>query len=44
MFEKRAPLLTATQLQLKGPYAAEPVDVWGIGVILLTMLTGSMLS
>lgn len=29
------------QLNTDKPYAAEPIDVWGIGVILFTMVVGS---
>ena len=29
------------QLGLDTPYEAEPVDVWGIGVFLFTLLAGS---
>jgi serine/threonine-protein kinase CHEK1 len=29
------------QLNLDKPYAAEPIDAWGIGVILFTMVVGS---
>ena len=29
------------QLNTNKPYAAEPIDVWGIGVILFTMVVGS---
>lgn len=29
------------QLNSDNPYQAEPVDVWGIGVILFTLLLGS---
>ena len=29
------------QLGSDSPYEAEPVDVWGIGVILFTLLAGS---
>lgn len=37
-----AVLITAIfQLNVKGPYRAEPVDVWGAGVILFTLLVGS---
>ena len=32
------------QLLRSAPYEAEPVDVWGSGVILYTMLAGSQLS
>ncbi|KZT06713.1 Pkinase-domain-containing protein [Laetiporus sulphureus 93-53] len=31
----------APELNLNGPYAAEPIDVWGCGVILYTMLSGN---
>ncbi len=31
------------QLNTDKPYAAEPIDVWGIGVILFTMIVGSTL-
>lgn len=30
------------QLNIDAPYRAEPVDIWGIGVILFTLLVGSM--
>jgi hypothetical protein len=29
------------QLNTDKPYAAEPIDAWGIGVILFTMVVGS---
>jgi hypothetical protein len=29
------------QLNTDKPYAAEPIDVWGVGVILFTMVAGS---
>jgi serine/threonine-protein kinase Chk1 len=29
-------------LNVDAPYQAEPIDVWGIGVILFTLLAGSM--
>jgi serine/threonine-protein kinase CHEK1 len=29
------------QLNLDKPYAAEPIDAWGVGVILFTMVVGS---
>lgn len=32
---------TAFKLAGNSPYKAEPIDVWGIGVILFTMLVGS---
>ncbi len=32
------------QLNSNVPYEAEPIDVWGIGVILFTLLTGSAYS
>lgn len=34
---------TSVRFKLAGnaPYKAEPIDVWGIGVILFTMLVGS---
>lgn len=31
----------ASKLAGNRPYKAEPIDVWGIGVILFTMLVGS---
>ncbi len=31
------------QLNTDNPYQAEPVDVWGVGVILFTLLLGSEL-
>ena len=34
-------ILIHHQLRTKDPYEAEPVDVWGTGVILFTMLAGS---
>lgn len=30
------------QLNSDDPYYAEPIDVWGVGVILFTLLVGSM--
>jgi len=33
--------LTKGQLNGNAPYHAEPIDVWGIGVILFTLLAGS---
>ena len=33
---------TAIQLNSDAPYHAEPIDVWGVGVILFTLLAGSM--
>jgi serine/threonine-protein kinase Chk1 len=30
------------QLNSDKPYAAEPIDAWGVGVILFTMIAGSM--
>jgi len=33
---------TAIQLNSDAPYRAEPIDVWGVGVILFTLLVGSM--
>ena len=30
------------QLNSDAPYHAEPIDVWGVGVILFTLLVGSM--
>ena len=32
---------TTSKLAGNSPYKAEPIDVWGIGVILFTMLVGS---
>lgn len=29
------------QLNTDKPYAAEPIDAWGVGVILFTMIVGS---
>jgi serine/threonine-protein kinase Chk1 len=29
------------QLNTDAPYQAEPIDVWGVGVILFTLLAGS---
>ena len=29
------------QLNADKPYAAEPIDAWGVGVILFTMAVGS---
>ncbi|KAJ6584208.1 CAMK/CAMKL/CHK1 protein kinase [Mycena sp. CBHHK59/15] len=31
----------APELNIDGPYDAEPIDVWGIGVILYTLLAGN---
>ncbi|KII86236.1 hypothetical protein PLICRDRAFT_43812 [Plicaturopsis crispa FD-325 SS-3] len=31
----------APELNVDGPYHAEPIDVWGIGVILFTLLAGN---
>lgn len=33
--------ITGFKLAGNAPYKAEPIDVWGIGVILFTMLVGS---
>ena len=33
--------MAAPQIGLDEPYDAEPVDIWGIGVILFTLLAGS---
>ena len=33
---------TVIQLNSNAPYHAEPIDVWGVGVILFTLLVGSM--
>ena len=33
--------LMALQLGGQTGYAAEPVDIWGMGVVLFTMLVGS---
>lgn len=30
-----------SQLNSEAPYQAEPVDIWGVGVILFTLLVGS---
>lgn len=30
-----------SQLNMDAPYRAEPIDIWGIGVILFTLLAGS---
>jgi len=35
------PYVLTHQLGLPGGYAAEPVDIWGMGVVLFTMLVGS---
>jgi hypothetical protein len=32
---------SGVQLNTDKPYAAEPIDVWGTGVILFTMVAGS---
>jgi serine/threonine-protein kinase Chk1 len=32
----------APELNSDKPYAAEPIDAWGVGVILFTMIAGSM--
>lgn len=34
----------APELGSSGSYEAEPVDVWGMGIVLVTMLVGSELS
>ena len=34
-------MVTVPQIGLDEPYDAEPVDIWGIGVILFTLLAGS---
>ena len=36
------PSFTFLQLNSDAPYHAEPIDVWGVGVILFTLLAGSM--
>ena len=34
-------MVAVPQIGLDEPYDAEPVDIWGIGVILFTLLAGS---
>ena len=43
-FSHYTPFLATQAIQLNSdaPYHAEPIDVWGVGVILFTLLVGSM--
>ena len=33
--------MNGDKLNSESPYEAEPVDIWGVGVILFTLLVGS---